>query len=146
MHLTPESTTDYWIDDLFYVDYEASVLDTVKRLNEMGYKVIIKEHPSFYLVRKSLFYKSLLLLDCQILTPFEPTIKVFSLVDLVVVYNGSTGIEAVIHEKKVIKLTNSYYGDNFIPSLQDFKNSEKLKKGLGIKIVEKVLRSSFKTI
>ena len=48
LHYTPEATTDYWIDDLFYVDYENSILDTVSILIKDGYKIIVKEHPSFF--------------------------------------------------------------------------------------------------
>jgi hypothetical protein len=146
LHYVPEATTDYWIDDLYHVDYLASVLNTTRYLQAEGFEILVKEHPAFYLARSSDFYKILERQGCQILTPFIATVDVFAMVDLVVVWNGSTGIEAIVHEKPVVKVTNSYYGDGIIPELTAAVTLPIPTAEMGLRVVKKVLESSFRTI
>jgi hypothetical protein len=145
MHYIPEATTDYWINDLYHVDYLTSVLNTIKYLQGEGFEVIVKEHPAFYLARASSFYKALELQGCQILTPFVTTVDVFAIVDLVVVWNGSTGIEAIVHKMPVVKVVNSYYGDGIIPELTAALALPVPTEEMGLRVVKKVLASSFRT-
>lgn len=146
LHYVPEATTDYWIDDLYHVDYLTSVLNTTRFLQAEGFEVLVKEHPAYYLARSSEFYKVLDSHGCQILTPFVPSVDVFSMVDLVVVWNGSTGIEAIVHKKPVVKVTNSYYGDGIIPELTAAATLPIPTEDMGLRVVKKVLESSFRTL
>jgi hypothetical protein len=68
------------------------------------------------------------------------------MVDLVVVWNGSTGIEAIVHEIPVVKVTNSYYGDGIIPELTYAIALPIPTEEMGLRVVKKVLESSFRTI
>jgi hypothetical protein len=146
LHYVPEATIDYWVDDLYNVDYLSSILNTVAKLRDDGFEVIIKEHPTFYLSRFSDFYQKLVKSGCQILTPFFPVVEIFSFVDLIVVWNGSTGIEAIVRRKPVVKVSNSYYGDGIIPDLKDARNLPVPTDEMGKKVVKKVLESSFRSI
>lgn len=146
LHYVPEATTDYWIDDLYHVDYLTSVLNTARFLQAEGFEVLVKEHPAYYLARSSDFYRTLERQGCQILTPFIPTVDVFAMVDLVVVWNGSTGIEAIVHKKPVVKVTNSYYGDGIIPELTAAASLPMPTEEMGLRVVKKVLESSFRTV
>lgn len=142
LHYYPEATTDYWIMNLYDVDYLSSVLDTVQRLQKLGYTVYCKEHPSFFLARESSFYKALKSLNVIILAPFITAKKIFDSVDLVVVWNGSTGIESMIYGKDTIRITNSYYGDEIITTLDEFEKGFPIKNYVG-QCIEKVYRTSF---
>ncbi|RXI35522.1 hypothetical protein CRU99_13855, partial [Malaciobacter mytili] len=144
LHFYPEATTDYWIDDLYTVDYLTSVLNTTKRLLNLGYKVYIKEHPHYFLSRKSEFYKALLEFDIILLSPFTTTKEIFDHVDLVVVWNGSTGIESMVYGKDTVKVSNSYYGDDSLANLSDLEASKYFKYDLR-KCIEKVYKTSFRT-
>lgn len=146
LHYYPEATTDYWIDDLYHVDYLRSVKNTVRQLRAQGYHVVAKEHPAFYLARFSHFYKELIAEGCEILTPFVGTVRVLAAVDLVVVWNGSTGIEAIIHGKPLVKVTNSYYGDNVIPNFDGALKPLHPTDNEGRDVVQKVLETSFRTV
>lgn len=146
LHYVPEATTDYWIDDLYHVDYLTSVLNTTRFLQSEGFEVLVKEHPAYYLARSSEFYKVLESQGCQILTPFIPTVDIFSIVDLVVVWNGSTGIEAIVHKKPVVKVTNSYYGDGIIQELTAAAALPIPTEEMGLRVIKKVLESSFRTV
>lgn len=146
LHLYPEATTDYWIDNLYHVDYLRSVKNTVRQLRAQGYHVVAKEHPAFYLGRFSHFYKELIAEGCEILTPFVGTVRVLAAVDLVVVWNGSTGIEAIIHGKPLVKVTNSYYGDDVIPNFDGALKPLHPTDNEGRDVVQKVLETSFRTV
>lgn len=146
LHYYPEATTDYWIDDVYHVDYLRSVKNTARQLRAQGYQVVAKEHPAFYLARFSHFYKELIAEGCEILTPFVGTVRVLEKVDLVVVWNGSTGIEAIIHGKPLVKVTNSYYGDNVIPDFDAALNPLHPTDNEGRDVVQKVLETSFRTV
>lgn len=145
LHYYPEATTDYWIDDLFYVDYYNSLKATVIKLQNNGYSVVTKEHPHFYMRRHSNVYKELNQIGCKVLSPWIPTKSVFEMVDLVVVYNGSTGIEAILDGKKVVRVTNSYYGDDIIPTLEDNIEFDKLPSNSAEQCLARVYCSSFRT-
>ena len=147
LHWYPEATTDYWIDSMYHVEYFSSVINTIKNLQKLGYKVCAKEHPHYYLNRESFFYKHLRENNCLVFSPFVCTKKIFDKVDLVVVWNGSTGIESLLYGNKTVKVANSYYGDRIITNLQDITDNNKILDGLTIsqKSIEKVLKSSFRT-
>lgn len=144
LHWYPEATTDYWVNSLYHVDYLSSVMNTIVTLQKKGYEVFAKEHPHFLLSRKSVFYEQLKNNGCTVLSPFVSTKEVFNQVDLVVVWNGSTGIEALLDGKKVLKVVNSYYGDDLVGDL-NLNNDNVDSVNIADKCLEKVYRSSFRT-
>jgi hypothetical protein len=145
LHWYPEATTDYWIESLYHVDYYTSVMNTIDQLQKQGYEVYAKEHPHFILSRESKFYQAIKNKGCNLLSPFICTKKVFDNVDLVVVWNGSTGIEALLYGKETRKVVNSYYGDNLISDIKGNKIVEINKTIMAKKCLEKIYSSSFKT-
>lgn len=146
LHYYPEATTDYWINDSFHVDYLTSVVDTIHKLRDYGFLVVVKEHPAFYLARFSKFYERIVEAGATLLTPFISTKQVFSIVDLIVVWNGSTGIEAIVHGKPIVKVTNSYYGDEIIRDLDSAGDFPVVSTEEGKEVVRKVLESSHRVV
>jgi Capsule polysaccharide biosynthesis protein len=146
LHFYPEATTDYWIHDPFHVNYATSVTDTVRNLVTMGYTVIVKEHPAYYLARGLEFYRALERQGAVLLDPFVPTKRLLEEVDLTVVWNGSTGVEAIINKRPVVKITNSYYGDGLIPYLTtDNMTPLVADDETGRNVVKTILSTSFRT-
>ncbi|MEY8198231.1 MAG: hypothetical protein RPS47_03210 [Colwellia sp.] len=145
LHYYPEATVDYWIDNTFHVEYLSSVLDTIDKLQEKGFEVVVKEHPAYYLGRTSEFYKEIKTKTDLLLSPFISTKEIFKHIEIVVVWNGSTGIEAIVNRKPVVKVTNSYYGDNLIQSLDEIDEANVPNEKIGLEVVKKVLESSFRT-
>jgi hypothetical protein len=144
LHCVPEATVDYWFNDLYDVDYLTSVVDAISKLKESGYCVLVKEHPAFYLSRFKEFYQKIENAGGIMISPFTSTKDVFEIIDTVVVWSGSTGIEAVVNKKAVIKVTNNYYGDGIIPNLNDGCFPVVLDDIKAKEIVQKVLDTSFK--
>lgn len=146
LHYYPEATTDYWIDDPFHVNYAVSVTDTVRKLKTMGYTVLIKEHPAFYLARTAKFYRDLEDQGATLLDPFIPTKHLLEVVDLIVVWNGSTGIEAIINKRPVVKVTNSYYGDGLIADFSTDNMAPLIANDeTGRNVIQTILSTSFRT-
>lgn len=146
LHYYPEATTDYWINDRYHVDYMTSLRDTIRLLRKAGYSPIIKEHPAFYMAREKAVYRNLTEDGAIVLEPFIATKDIFKLVDVVVVWNGSTGIEALIHGKPVLKVTNSYYGDGVIPDFSEqWVNPMQPTVEIARNVIKTVLSTSFKT-
>ena len=146
LHYFPEATIDYWITDPYHVNYETSLIDTIEKLTAQGFEIIVKEHPAFYLARSSSFYKKIVERGCFLVSPFVLTKNILAKVDLVVVWNGSTGIEAIVNQKPVVKVTNSYYGDGIIPGLDQAAELPKPTDEIGLNVIKKVLESSFRTV
>ena len=145
LHFYPEATVDYWIDHSYHVEYLSSVLDTIDKLQKKGFEVVVKEHPAYYLGRTPEFYKKIKAKTDLLLSPFISTKEIFKNIELVVVWNGSTGIEAIVNRKPVVKVTNSYYGDNLIQSLDEIDDVKIPNEKTGLEVVKKVLESSFRT-
>lgn len=145
LHYYPEATVDYWVNDPFHIDYYISLFDTIKQLTDSGFQVIVKEHPAYFLARPSAIYKELNKFGCQIVSPFVTAKEVIAKVDLVVVWNGSTGIEAIINQKPVVKVTNSYYGENLVPGLNQCNNLSIPSMQQSQDVIKKVLETSFRT-
>ncbi len=146
LHYYPEATTDYWVNDKYHVDYMTSLRDTIRLLRKAGYLPVIKEHPAFYMAREKSVYSSLIEDGAIVLEPFIATKDIFGLVDVVIVWNGSTGIEALIHGKPVLKVTNSYYGDGVIPYFP-VQSANPLQPTVenARNVIKTILSTSFKT-
>lgn len=146
LHYYPEATTDYWIHDMYHVDYMTSLRDTIRLLRKARYLPVIKEHPAFYMARENTVYRNLIEDGAIVLEPFIATKDIFELIDVVVVWNGSTGIEALIHGKPVLKVTNSYYGDGVIPDFSEqLTNPLQPTVEIARDVIKKILSTSFKT-
>lgn len=110
LHWFPEATTDYWVKDTFDVNYYQSLFDTIRLYQNNGWEVLVKEHPLFVFSRENETYNLLRNLGVKILSPYVHLNDLLSLVDEVVVWNGSVGIEALVLNKKVSAVIDNYYG------------------------------------
>jgi hypothetical protein len=149
LHWYPEATTDYWINSGYHCDYYASLFSVINIIKELGYEVITKEHPHFIFNREYSALKKISE-NSILLSPKVSTKQVLDIVDFTVVWNGSTGIEALCNNSQVYKVVNSYYGDNYIDSFDEILKQHKMfnttqeRKNVD-EVVEKVLRTSFRT-
>ncbi|WP_373331133.1 hypothetical protein [Salmonirosea aquatica] len=145
LHYHPEATTDYWISDPKYLTYYPSLIKTIKFYSERGFQVIVKEHTASYMQRDISLYKAIASIPhVYLINPFITTYEVFEYVDFVVVWTGTTGVEAIMQNKKVILAAGeTYYSfgklahvgeENLSSSLSDFE-----KKSLAESILSSFL-------
>jgi hypothetical protein len=106
---TPEATTDYWLRDLRFVQYESFILDAVRQLSGR-FLVVVKEHWASLGTRLWRFYQQLSEIPGVVIVPGEVYSRVvMGHVDNVLVGAGTAGIEAALRGKKVATLDQPYY-------------------------------------
>lgn len=112
LHFRPEATTDYWCDDpICGSNYEESVIEVIKNSSNKVY-FLVKEHPAMYMKRQRQFYERLLKFkNVKIIHPLENSNESLEKVDIVYVYTGSIGVEALLRDKLVIARSVSYYSN-----------------------------------
>lgn len=110
LHYHPESTTDYWIRQPDYPTYYPSLFKTLRYYSESGFQVLVKEHTASYMQRDIRIYEAISKIPhVYLLSPFITTYEVLDHVDHVVVWTGTTGVEAIMQGKKVILAAGETY-------------------------------------
>lgn len=114
LHYHPEATTDYWIKDPDYLTYYPSLIKVIRSYSDRGFTILVKEHTASYMQRDIKLYEALSkITQVYLLSPFITTYEVFDLVEYVVVWTGTTGVEALMQNKKVILAAGeTYYSFN----------------------------------
>lgn len=143
LHWYPEATIDYWTDDFSKANYYQLLFRVLRFFGELGKKVILKEHPAFYFARPISIYKQIKQFPGVILlNPYVSTQDIFDVIDDVVVWNGSTGVEAIMANKNVYITTESYYSGSKLPSYTAYGSSSPLSKEERRELIERILRST----
>lgn len=142
LHYVPEATVDYWVSDPADADYLASLSKVVGHYSARGQLVVIKEHPAFYLARSPAFYRALLKFPrVLLLSPFIPSKLVFEHIKNVVVWTGSTGVEALVQGLDVKVVTENYYSDGKLAHYRD-ERASRLDLPAQRELVRRVLQTS----
>lgn len=145
LHWYPEATIDYWTDDPEKADYFHLLFRVISFFRDKNVYVILKEHPAFFLSRELDFYKQLKEFNNVILlNPFIKTQYLFEFVNDIVVWNGSTGVEALIAGKNVYNTTESYYSNKKIPSYKQYGASYSLTREEKYEMIKNILQTSLK--
>ena len=111
LQFTPESSLNYAIPSGDFAIYKNVVEKLLNSLPDDVF-LIVKEHPDFYGLRDSNFYKLFLgRKNVSLVDVYRSNDDIYKLSDFVVTTGSSSvGIEAVIKGKKVISLGGAYYG------------------------------------
>ena len=110
----PESSTDYWIDNLSVIDYEKKVIEILQVLGRDGI-VLVKEHMHMMGARSTHFYRAIKAIDGVVsVYPLEYSNNVLQESDAVVMGGGSIGIEATLRGKPVFTFCRAAFW--FTPS------------------------------
>lgn len=138
LHWHPEATVDYWTDSPEKAYYLDSLCEVIARYEEMGYQVVLKEHPAMYLSRHASFYKTLRAYNNVLLVwPFLETLHVLKCIDKVIIWTGTTGIEAAVNGKDVYLYSRNFWDNGFfknwreieLPSRIDGQQARKIVRG-----------------
>jgi hypothetical protein len=106
---TPEATTDYWLRDLRYLNYEQFITDAAARLSE-DFLVVVKDHWAALGKRPWQFYRALSQLPGVVVVPAEvKSRQVMQRVKHMLVGAGTAGIEGALRGIKVATLDRPYY-------------------------------------
>lgn len=143
----PESTIDYWSDDLSIVDYEAFVEKVVEKTSE-SFNLVIKEHPGVWGFRKPNFYDKIRNNKSVILAPTGlSSNECLKSTDAVLTVTGSIGFEAALRgipvfvlgavpyyrpdkSRLIIKLSANFNKNDIISALTSIPRELKKEKRL----------------
>ena len=110
MHLIPEATTSYWCDKVSRLGYLGYLLDVIDNSAQSA-QFLIKEHPAMYGKRELSFYKELSSRENVVLIhPLDRSNSLLDKVSTVAVDTGTVGVEALLRGKRVLCLSDNYYG------------------------------------
>ena len=105
----PEATTDYWINDRRFLDYENTVLKICGSLGA-HFRVAVKEHLHMLGGRSPVFYRKLRDTPGVIsVPPLEFSNDVLGMCDIALMGAGSVGVEAFIRGKPIASTCNRSY-------------------------------------
>ncbi len=107
LHVQPEMSTmtfaPYYLDQL-------AVLANISKSMPIGFKLVVKEHPSMLGHRTQKYYKQLRALPNMLLiSPFENNAKILKAADLIFTITGTVGLEGLILKKPVIVLGSVFF-------------------------------------
>lgn len=126
LHYHPEATVDYWVDTPRKAYYLDSLCEVLAHFREKGVQVALKEHPAMYLLRDVSFYKTILQYEnAKLIWPFLETADVLQRFDKVVVWTGTSGIEAAIQGKDVYLYTRNFWDHGLF---RDWKETEETSR------------------
>ncbi len=106
----PETSLDYQVDELEFIDYFRTV-ERVLSILSRDFTVLVKEHPAVYGYRRTEFYEMIRRYESVVFVPVQvPVQDVFRVTDVVTAYAGSTtGFEARFRDLPVVCLAAPYW-------------------------------------
>jgi hypothetical protein len=106
---TPEASTNYWLKDLKYIDYEKFILEVCSKISKY-YLLVLKDHWFMRGIRSWEFYRDLKSISNVVLIPSEINSRnIFKQIDVALLGAGTSGIEAALRGKRVVNLSEPYY-------------------------------------
>ncbi|MDH5525513.1 MAG: hypothetical protein OEY01_16205 [Desulfobulbaceae bacterium] len=107
LHVQPEASTmllaPYYLDQL-------SVLENISKSLPIGYRLVVKEHPSMLGRRAFGYYDRIKALsNTRLVFPFTDGFKIIQNSSAIVTITGTTGLEGLLYKKPVILLGSAYY-------------------------------------
>ena len=126
LHYHPEATTEYWIKDKSYLTYYPSLFKVIKNYVERGYTVLVKEHTAMYMMRDKRIYEDIFSFpNTYLISPYITTYDILEFAEYTIIWTGTTGVEAIMTDKKVILTeTETYYSNEKLVYVGDEDNAK----------------------
>jgi hypothetical protein len=141
LHYYPEATTEYWIQNEKFITYYPSLFKIIKNYTERGFTVLIKEHTAMYKMRdKALYEKIIKIPNTYLVSPYVSTYEMLENVEYTVLWTGTTGIEAILADKKVVLTeTETYYSFGQLKYIGDEENVTLFSDNQKKEMIRKIL-------
>ncbi|HYC71311.1 MAG TPA: hypothetical protein VEB66_08905 [Opitutaceae bacterium] len=116
LQVNPESTIDYYVDELELIDYQAVAGRLVRTLSAAGYFVLIKDHPNMFGRRRPDFFDPLLAQPNTCLVPtWESSVQLIDYCHTTFTWTGTIGLQAALKGRCSIVVQPIYYtADRFL--------------------------------
>lgn len=125
LQVYPEANVDYWMNSPFDADYYTSLYEVLSFCRDNNFTVFLKEHPGFLFLRDPAFYKTVLgFKNVFIVHPFDKQLGLLDSIDKVIVWHGSTGVEALMSSKSVYSYEPNYYSQDLVRPYTEILHSQ----------------------
>ena len=130
LQVNPESTIDYYVNDLNLINYEKVLIDFIKQFDNTEYFIFIKDHPNMYGRRNHKFFKEITSFHNVRLVPYEISSNyILEHTKIVFTWSGTISVQAVLADKISLVVNPPYYVEGMyiqIKSINDIQNIVKL--------------------
>ena len=97
LQVNPESTIDYYVDELELIDYQRVAEEFVCAMTAAGYFVLIKDHPNMFGRRRPDFFSRLLKQPNTCLVPtWDSSVQLINYCRVTFTWTGTIGLQAVL--------------------------------------------------
>lgn len=118
LHVQPEMSTMTFAP--FYLD-QLCILENLSKSLPMGYRLLVKEHPSMLGRRKGVYYERINALpNVRFVYPLTDSFEITKNAAAIFTITGTVGLEGLIMKKPVVVLGSTYY--RFCPLAIDAMN------------------------
>lgn len=126
LQVNPESTIDYYVENLDLINYQDVLVRMIGSLSKKGFKVFIKDHPNMFAMRQLDFIKEITKSGSVCLVPYDvPSTHLIYHSKATFTWTGTIGLQAAMLGKCAVVVDPPYYlEDHFIKiaSLDDIED------------------------
>ena len=138
LQVNPESTIDYYCDNLEFINILETATKVIQRFIERGFDVIIKDHPNMLASRNKDFLDKLNNISHNVVvvpTSIDSTYLI-ELCDVTFTWSGTIAVQSLMFGKQSISICSTYY----LPIAGFYKliNIDCLDE-----VIEKIINSNF---
>ena len=128
----PEASIDYWISDPDLLDYEENIVALSKLMSNLGFCVLVKDHPQQFGFRQCGLLERLSNIKNVIVVPYDvPANQLLQLAGWNFTFTGTMGLQAALLGKNSIVCKNYYSNSEdfieFSNPFEFFNLDEKVK-------------------
>jgi hypothetical protein len=110
LQVNPESTIDYYVDELELIDYQRVAEEFVRAMTAAGYFVLIKDHPNMFGRRRPDFFRALLEHSNACLVPtWDSSVQLINYCHVTFTWTGTIGLQAALAGRCSIVVQPIYY-------------------------------------
>lgn len=110
LQVNPESTIDYYVDELELIDYQRVAEQFVRTMTAAGYFVLIKDHPNMFGRRRPDFFRPLLDQPNTCLVPtWDSSVQLIDYCHVTFTWTGTVGLQAALAGRCSIVVQPIYY-------------------------------------
>lgn len=130
LQVNPESTIDYYVNDLELIKYEQVLVKFIQRFQNTEYLLFIKDHPNMYGRRNHKFLNTITSFHNVRLVPYEISSNhILEFTKVVFTWSGTISVQAALAGKIPLVVNPPYFIDGLyiqLKSINDIDNIIKL--------------------
>lgn len=127
LQVNPESTIDYYVNDLNLIRYEDVLLKIISHFENTGYIIFIKDHPNMFGRRSFSFLRKITNNKHVRFIPYEVSSNyILKNLDIVFTWSGTISIQAVLAKKIAVVVNPPYFVDDLYIQIREYSDISRM--------------------